>query len=154
MRRGAELIGFVLLFDIVVIGGYLLLTGPLGRVVWIVSTLALFSLVIAAYLFGRLSSDAAWAAQPPHRSGESNRSFRQRPSAFSEATPDSSGADTRNRTPAERRSTGVGERRDWEAHEQLYSSRDWRAGYRNCRPHGGLNHPGGIVLPFNRPTWA
>ena len=59
MGRGAELIGFVLLFDIVVIGGYLLLTEPLGKVVWIVPTLALFSLVIAAYLFGRLSSDAA-----------------------------------------------------------------------------------------------
>ena len=110
MGRGAELIGFVLLFDIVVIGGYLLLTEPLGMVVWIVPTLALFSLVIAAYLFGRLSSDAASAARPPHRSGESNRSFRQRPAAFSGATPDSSCADTRNRTPAERRSTGVGER--------------------------------------------
>ena len=58
MRRGAELIGFILFFDIVVIGGYILSTEPLGRVVWIVPTLALFSLVIAAYLFGRLSSDA------------------------------------------------------------------------------------------------
>ena len=59
MGRGAELIGFVLFFDIVVIGGYLLLTEPLGKVVWIVPTLALFGLVIAAYLFGLLSSDAA-----------------------------------------------------------------------------------------------
>ena len=59
MGRGAELIGFVLFFDIVVIGGYILLTEPLGKVVLIVPTPALFSLVIAAYLFGRLSSDAA-----------------------------------------------------------------------------------------------
>ncbi|PSP66162.1 hypothetical protein BRC85_11090 [Halobacteriales archaeon QS_1_69_70] len=58
MGRGAELIGFILLFDIVVIGGYLLLTEPLGKVVWIVLTLALFSLVVAAYLLGRFSSDA------------------------------------------------------------------------------------------------
>ena len=91
---------------------------------------------------------------PPHRSGKSNRSFRQRASPSSEATPDSSGADTRNRTPAGRRSTGVGERRDWETHEQVFSSRDWRAGYRDCRPHDGVNYPGGIVVPFNRPTWA
>ena len=32
MGRGAELIGFVLFFDIVVIDGYILLTDPLGNV--------------------------------------------------------------------------------------------------------------------------
>jgi len=59
MARGAEMIGLVLLFDVVVIGGYLLLTEPLEKVVWIVPTVVLFGLVVAAYLYGRLSDGAA-----------------------------------------------------------------------------------------------
>ena len=59
MARGAEMIGLVLLFDVVVIGGYLLVTEPLENVVWIVPTFVLFSLVVAAYLYGRLSDGAA-----------------------------------------------------------------------------------------------
>ena len=59
MARGAEVIGLVLLFDVVVIGGYLLVTEPLEKVVWIVPTFVLFSLVVAAYLYGRLSDGAA-----------------------------------------------------------------------------------------------
>ena len=59
MARGAEIIGLVLLFDVVVIGGYLLVTEPLGNVVWIVPIFVLFGLVVAAYLYGRLSDGAA-----------------------------------------------------------------------------------------------
>ena len=59
MARGAEMIGLVLLFDVVVIGGYLLVTEPLGDVVWIVPTFVLFGLVVAAYLYGRLSDGTA-----------------------------------------------------------------------------------------------
>ncbi|PSP80346.1 hypothetical protein BRC88_06480 [Halobacteriales archaeon QS_4_69_225] len=59
MARGAEMIGLVLLFDVVVIGGYLLVTKPLGNVVWIVPTFVLFGLVVAAYLYGRLSDGTA-----------------------------------------------------------------------------------------------
>ena len=59
MARGAEMIGFVLLFDVVVIGGYLLVTEPLGNVVWVAPTVVLFGLVVAAYLYGRPSNDAA-----------------------------------------------------------------------------------------------
>ena len=58
MARGAEMIGLVLLFDVVV-GGYLLVTEPLGNVVWVAPTVVLFGLVIAAYLYGRLSDGAA-----------------------------------------------------------------------------------------------
>ena len=59
MARGAEVIGLVLLFDVVVIGGYLLVTEPLENVVWVAPTVVLFGLVVAAYLYGRLSDDAA-----------------------------------------------------------------------------------------------
>ena len=59
MARGAEMIGLVLLFDVVVIGGYLLVTEPLEDVVWVAPTVVLFSLVVAAYLYGRLFDGAA-----------------------------------------------------------------------------------------------
>ena len=58
MTRGAEMIGLVLLFDVVV-GGYLLVTEPLGNVVRVAPTVVLFGLVVAAYLYGRLSDGAA-----------------------------------------------------------------------------------------------
>lgn len=56
MVRPAEVVVGVLLFDVVVVGGYLLLTEPVGDVVWILPSFLLFSLVVAAYLVDRLSA--------------------------------------------------------------------------------------------------
>lgn len=55
MARPGDVIGSVLVFDIVVIGGYLPLTEPLDAVDWIVPWVVPCNLLIAGDVYKRLS---------------------------------------------------------------------------------------------------